>query len=40
MVAEQLQSSQPVLANLVSAGKLNVVAAYYDLASGNVSILS
>jgi carbonic anhydrase len=40
MVAEQLQSSQPVLANLAGAGRLKVVAAYYDLTSGKVTILS
>lgn len=40
MVAEQLNSSQPVLAKLVSAGQLKVVAARYDLGTGKVTILS
>lgn len=40
MVAAQLQSSEPILAELVKAGKFKVVAARYDLESGAVDILS
>lgn len=39
MVAEQLKTSQPVLSKLVNAGKLEVVAAQYDLDSGQVDFL-
>lgn len=37
--AEILRTASPVIAGLVKEGKLKVVAAYYDLASGNVSLL-
>jgi carbonic anhydrase len=40
MVAEQLRLSEPVLARLVRNGQLKVVAGYYDLGSGKVTILS
>ena len=39
MMADQLRSSEPVMAELVQAGKLKVVAAYYELDSGKVAIL-
>jgi carbonic anhydrase len=39
MVAEQLRSSQPVLAELVNAGELKIVAALYDLDTGGVELL-
>lgn len=39
MVAEQLRTSKPVLADLVNAGKLKVVAARYDIDSGLVDFL-
>ncbi|MEN8257161.1 MAG: carbonic anhydrase [Thermodesulfobacteriota bacterium] len=39
MTADQLASSQPVLADLVKAGKLKVVPAFYDLESGVVDML-
>jgi len=39
MVAEQLKSSEPVLANLVSTGQLKVVAARYSLETGKVEVL-
>lgn len=39
MVAEQLQSSQPVLSDLVNAGALKIVAARYDLDTGVVELL-
>jgi carbonic anhydrase len=39
MMAAQLRSSEPVMAELVQAGKLKVVAAYYELDSGKVTIL-
>lgn len=38
MVTRQLITSQPVLAPLVTAGKLRIVAAHYDLATGKVEI--
>lgn len=40
MVAEQLQKSEPILAEKVKAGKLKIVAARYDLDSGLVEMLS
>ena len=40
MMAGQLASSAPVLAELVEAGKLRVIAAYYDLDSGVVELLT
>jgi len=39
MVAEQLGTSEPVLAGRVAAGRLQIVPAYYDLKSGHVEIL-
>jgi len=39
MTAEQLRTSEPVMANLVKEGKLKVVPAFYDLESGEVSLL-
>lgn len=39
MVAEQLKNSEPVLAELVKSGQLKVVAARYDLDSGQVEML-
>jgi len=39
MVAEQLRTSQPVLSKLVNAGQLQVVAARYNLESGQVDFL-
>lgn len=39
MMATQLRASQPLLAPLVESGKLQVVAAHYDLASGVVKVL-
>jgi carbonic anhydrase len=39
MMATQLRASQPVLAALVESGKLRIVAAHYDLASGVVKLL-
>jgi len=38
--AKLLQDSSPVIAAAVKDGKLTVVAAYYDLASGKVTLLS
>ena len=34
-----LRSASPVIAGLVAEGKVKVVAAYYDIASGAVSLL-
>jgi len=34
-----LKNASPVLAGLIKQGKLSIVAAYYDLASGRVSLL-
>lgn len=39
MVVEQLQSSKPILAELVKEGKLKIVGARYDLDTGAVEIL-
>ena len=38
--AELLRTASPVVAGLVRQGKLTVVAAYYDLGTGKVSLLS
>jgi carbonic anhydrase len=38
--AEILRTASPVIAGLAKEGKLKVVAAYYDLASGKVSLLT
>ena len=38
--ARLLAQASPVLAGLIKAGKLKVVAAYYDLASGKAELLS
>jgi carbonic anhydrase len=40
IITEQLKCSKPVLSDLVSEGKLNVVPAFYDLDTGVVEILS
>ena len=37
--AKLLNDSSPVVASAVKDGKLSVVAAYYDLASGKVALL-
>ncbi len=37
--ATLLQHASPVLAGLVKDGRLAIVAAYYDLATGKVSLL-
>jgi carbonic anhydrase len=37
---EQLRSAQPVLAEAVAGGRLTMAGAYYDLASGRVSLLA
>jgi carbonic anhydrase len=37
--ADLLRTASPVIAALIKAGKMKVVAAYYDLASGKVTIL-
>lgn len=39
MTADQLRSSEPILANLIKEGKLDVVPAFYDLESGEVTLL-
>lgn len=40
LTSQRLESSEPILAKLVDADKLKVVAAYYDLNTGIVEILS
>jgi len=40
MGVEQLKSAQPVLAPAVSSGQLKVAGGYYDLATGQVSIIA
>ncbi|MDR9501451.1 MAG: carbonic anhydrase [Desulfurivibrionaceae bacterium] len=39
MTADELRSSQPILADLVRKGKVKVVAAFYDLETGVVELL-
>lgn len=39
LVAQQLRTSEPVLAGRVAAGQLKIVPAYYNLTSGSVEIL-
>ncbi len=39
MTAIQMQESQPIMADLVKTGKLKIVPAFYDLESGEVSLL-
>ena len=39
LVAGQIQSSQPILAEMVRLDKIAVVSAYYDIESGEVHIL-
>ena len=38
--ADLLRTASPVIAGLVAQGRLKVLAAYYELASGRVSVLS
>lgn len=39
MTAEQLSNSEPILADMVKRGKIKVAPAFYDLESGEVSLL-
>ncbi|MCI5147300.1 MAG: carbonic anhydrase, partial [Candidatus Electrothrix sp. AR3] len=39
MTAEQLKNSEPILADLIKNEKLKIVPAFYDLQSGEVSLL-
>ena len=39
MTAKQLQESEPIMADLVKAEKIKIVPAFYDLESGEVSLL-
>jgi len=38
--AKKIEESEPIMADLVLAGRVLVVATYYDLATGEVSMLS
>ena len=38
-VAETLRASEPLIAPKVAEGKLAVIAAYYDMESGKVTVL-
>lgn len=38
--AKKIEESEPIMADLVKAGRVLVVATYYDLATGEVSMLS
>ena len=40
LVTGQLQTSEPVLAHLVSAGELTIIGAHYGLATGQVELLN
>jgi len=39
MTAEQMRTSEPVMANLVKEGKLKIVPAFYELESGEITLL-
>ncbi len=39
LVADRIRAAEPIMAKLVAEGKAKVVAAYYDIASGVVSVL-
>ena len=39
MVATQIATSEPIIADYVKAGRVKVVTAYYDLVSGEVTLL-
>lgn len=39
MTAEQLINSEPIIADLIKAGKLKVVPAFYELESGEINLL-
>ena len=38
--ARKIEESEPIVADLVASGKVLVVATYYDLTTGEVSLLS
>jgi carbonic anhydrase len=38
--AKKIAESEPIMADLVQAGKVTVVATYYNLSTGEVSLLS
>jgi len=38
-IANNIEKSEPIIADYVTEGKVQVIAAYYDLQSGIVSIL-
>ncbi|MGD9899251.1 MAG: carbonic anhydrase [Calditrichaceae bacterium] len=40
MVAEQIRSSGPLIADLVSSGKLTVLSAFYNFSTGLIDIIS
>ena len=40
IITERLKSSKPILTELIRMGKLKIVAAYYDLETGAVEVLS
>ena len=39
MIASQIASSQPIIGDIAKAGKVKVIPAYYDLKTGEVSLL-
>ncbi len=39
MIADKIATSEPIIADYVKEGKVKVVAAYYDLKSGEVTLL-
>lgn len=40
MIATQIENSQPIIGDIAKAGKVKVIPAYYDLQSGEVSLLN
>lgn len=39
MTAEQIRTSEPIMADLVNTGKLKIVPAFYELESGGITLL-
>ena len=39
MMADQLRTSEPIIGDIAKEGKVKIIPAYYDLATGEVSLL-